>query len=172
LNTPSTRLGTPLVVIFCGSANDVAKNNSNMALKHFRNFVKSNNHTNIILVSAPYRYDLMQSSCVNNEIGLFNRKQMKSVRAYQRASFLEMSSNRKLFANHGLRLNGLRKVVQCKEIVSDTYAMLDQKNDPPVILSWNSDISYTDTLHQGRVINKTSTRIKKTPSMKSDDFLW
>jgi len=114
----------------------------------------------------------MQSSCVNNEIRSFNRKLTKSARAYQYASILEMSSNRKLFTNHGLHLNGLGKEVLSKQIVSHIYAMLDQKKDPLIILSWSSDLSYTDTLYQGRVINRTSTRIKKTSSMKSDDFLW
>jgi hypothetical protein len=113
----------------------------------------------------------MQSSCVNNEIRSFNRKLMKSVRAYQHASILEMVSDRKLFTNHGLHLNELGKEVLSKQIVSHTYAILDQKKDPPVSLSWNSELSYTDTLHQGRVINRTSTRTKKTPSTKSDDFL-
>jgi len=68
----------------------------------------------------------MQSSCLNSEIRSFNRKLMKSVRAYQHASFSEMSSDRKLFTNHGLRLNGLGKEVLSKQIVSHTYAMLDQ----------------------------------------------
>jgi len=45
-----------------------------MALKHFRIFIKSNNHTNIILVNVPHRYDLMQPSFVNNEIRSINRK--------------------------------------------------------------------------------------------------
>ena len=102
----------------------------------------------------------MQSSYVNNGIRSFNRKLMKSVRAYQHASILEMSSNRKLFTSHGLHLNGLGKEVLPKQIVSHIYAMLDQKKDPLIILSWNSYLSYTDTLHQGRVINRTSTRIK------------
>jgi len=62
-----------------------------------------------------------------------------------------------------IHLNGLGKEVLSKQIVSHTYVMLDQKKDPAVILSLNSDLSYTDTLHQGRVINRTSTRIKKTP---------
>jgi len=83
-----------------------------------------------------------------------------------------MVSDRKLFTNHGLHLNGLGKEVLSKQIVSHTYAVLDQKKDPQIILSWNSDLSYTDTQHQGRVINRTPTRIKKTPSMKSNDFLW
>jgi len=94
---------------------------------------------------------------------------MKSARAYQHASTLEMSTNRKLFTNHGLHLNGLGKEVLPKQIVSHIYTVLDQKKDLLIILSWNSDLSYTDT-HQGRVINRTSTRIKKAPSTKSDDF--
>jgi len=98
-------------VILCGGANDVAKNNSKMVLKHIRNFIKSNNHTDIILISAPHGYDLMQSSCVNSEIRSFNRKLMKSARAYQHESFLEIRSDRKLFVNHGLHLNGLGKEV-------------------------------------------------------------
>jgi len=102
-----------------------------MALRHIRNFIKTNNHTNIILVNVPHRYDLMKSSCVNNEIKSFNRKLMKSVRAYQHASILEMSTDRKLFTNHGLHLNGLGKEVVSKQIVSLTYAILDQKKDTP-----------------------------------------
>jgi hypothetical protein len=112
----------------------------------------------------------MQSSCVNNEIRSFNRKLMKSVRAHQHASFLEMVSDRKLFSNHGLHLNGLGKEVLSKKMVPLTYAILDQKKDPPVLLCWNSDISYTDTLHQGRIIERRSTRTKKTPSRKSNDI--
>jgi hypothetical protein len=72
----------------------------------------------------------MKSSCVNNEIKSFNRKLMKSVRAYQHASILEVSNDRKLFTNHGLHLNGLGKEVLSKQIVSLTYAILDQKKDP------------------------------------------
>jgi len=160
------------VVILSGGANDVAKNNSITALRHIRNFIKSHNRTNIISVSAPHRYDLMQSSCVNNAIRSFNGKLMKSVKAYQHASILELSKNRKLFTNHGLHLNSLEKEVLSEQIVSLTYAILDQKKDPPIILNWNSDLGYTDTLHQGRVTNRTSTRTKKTQSTKSDDFLW
>ena len=160
------------VVIFCGGANDVAKNNYETALRHIRNFIKSNNHTSIILVSVPHRHDLIQSSCVNNEIKSFNRKLMKSVTAYQHASILEMGSGRKLFTNHGLHLNGLGKEVQSKQIVSHTYALLDQKKDPSIIFSWNSDLRSTVTLHQGKVTNRASTRTKKIPSTKSDVLLW
>jgi len=99
----------------CGGANNVAKNNSKMALRHIRNFIKSNNHTKIISVSVPRRYDLLQSSCVNNEIKSFNTKLMESVTAYQHASILEMVSDRKLFTNHGLHLKCPGKEVLSKQ---------------------------------------------------------
>jgi hypothetical protein len=130
-NSDITNLTKNNVVIFYGGVNDVAKENSKMALRQIRNFIKSNDHTNIILVSVPQRYDLLESSCVNNEIRARNRKLMQSVGAYQHASILEISSDGKPFTNHGLHLNGLGKEVLSKQIVSHTYAILGHKKDPP-----------------------------------------
>ena len=62
----------------------------------------------------------MKSSYVNNEIKSFSRKLTKSVRAYQHASILEMSTDIKLFTNHGLHLNDLGKEVLAKQTVSLT----------------------------------------------------
>jgi hypothetical protein len=46
----------------------VGINNCAKALQHIMNFIKINNHTSIILLTVPHRYDLMRSSCVNSEI--------------------------------------------------------------------------------------------------------
>jgi hypothetical protein len=62
------------VVVFCGGSNEVSKNMANVALKNISNFVNVNYNTNIILLSAPHRHDLMEFSCVNNEVKAFNRK--------------------------------------------------------------------------------------------------
>jgi len=87
-----------------------------------------------------------------------------------------MSTDRKLFTNHVtnhvLHLTVLGKELLSKQTVSLTYAILDQKNDPPIFLSLNSDLCHTDTLHQESVIIRISTRTKKTPSTKTDEFLW
>jgi hypothetical protein len=171
-NSDITNLTKNDFFIFCGGANDVAKNDSKTALRNIRNFINSNNHTNIISISVPHRYDLMQSSCINSEIRSFNRKLKKSVGAFKHASILEMTSDKNHFTKHSLHLNGLGKKVLSKLIVSHIYAIQDQKKDPPVILHWNPDLSQSGTLHQGTVTNRTSTRTKKTPSTKSDDFLW
>jgi hypothetical protein len=42
------------VLIFCGGANNVGKNNSSKALHHIMDFIKTNKHTNIILVTVPH----------------------------------------------------------------------------------------------------------------------
>lgn len=41
------------VLIFCGGANNVGKNNSTKALQHIMDFIKINNHTHVILVTVP-----------------------------------------------------------------------------------------------------------------------
>jgi len=45
------------VVVVWEGANNVAKNESENGLIHFSNFVKQRKRTNIIIMSAPKRYD-------------------------------------------------------------------------------------------------------------------
>ena len=71
-----------------------------------------------------------------------------------------MGSGRKLFTNHGLHLNGLGKEVLSKQTVSHTYALLDQKKDPPNNLKLNlrseinrytpSGESYKQSIYQNK----------------------
>ena len=79
-------------------------NYAKMALKYITNFIKVNNHTNIIVLSVSHIYNVMESSCVNKEIRSFNRKLMKNVKTFNRTIVLEM--DRKFFTPHGLHLNG------------------------------------------------------------------
>jgi hypothetical protein len=57
-----------------GGANDINKNEVNVGLKHLELFVKHRQNTNIMIVTALHKYDLEESSCVNREIEVFNRK--------------------------------------------------------------------------------------------------
>jgi DNA-binding LacI/PurR family transcriptional regulator len=95
-------------VVFCEGAIDVGRNNSK-ALHQITNFITDNRHTNIILLTAPHRYDVMQASCVNSEITSFNRKLRKMAKVHHHASVLEMPNVRNPFNNHSLHLNGQGK---------------------------------------------------------------
>jgi hypothetical protein len=111
------------VVVFCGGANDIGRNNSSKALHQIMDFITDNKQTtsNILLISAPHRYDLTLASCVNKEITPFNRKLRKMTKMHQHASTLEMPNVRNLFTNHGLHLNG-----QGKEKLSNQSCMFTQ----------------------------------------------
>jgi len=61
-------------VIIWGGANDINRNESNSGLRHIRNFAVQNKHTNVITMTAPHIYDPQDSSCINKEIQVYNRK--------------------------------------------------------------------------------------------------
>ena len=61
-------------LIICSGTNDIDRNYSRNAFENITNFIKNVNHTNIILVSVPYRYDVMDYSPVNSTIKSFNNK--------------------------------------------------------------------------------------------------
>jgi len=60
------------VVVLWGGSNDIAKNNSLEGLKHIIKFLTEANHTNVILLTAPHRHDLITNSYVNVEVEVFN----------------------------------------------------------------------------------------------------
>jgi hypothetical protein len=91
---------------------------------------------------------------------------MKSLKPFNHVSILEMCSERKFITNHGLHLNGLGKEEMAKKIVSYTCTLLNQKKNPPVVLSWSSVNTSTDT-QLGRVSNLVPTTIKESPCKSS-----
>jgi len=59
-------------LILWSGANEVAQNNTMKAFRYLVDFAKNSSHTNIILTSVPHRHDFMSSSCVNEEVRVFN----------------------------------------------------------------------------------------------------
>jgi hypothetical protein len=86
--------------VFWGGANDVSTNNTQEGLKHIVNFTQMNKHTNIILVSVPHRYDLPDWSCVNTEVGTFNRKLMKLMRPFKHVKVVQVDLEREFYTKH------------------------------------------------------------------------
>ena len=69
------------VVLWVGS-NDVARNNSVVGMKHILDLLINSTHTNVILLSAPHRYDLIKDSCVNREVEVFNRSLRNRLKSF------------------------------------------------------------------------------------------
>jgi hypothetical protein len=64
------------IIIWSGSK-DINRNETSIGLKYIKNLLVQNQHTNIIIIPALHRHDLVMSSCINNEIQIFNRKLSK-----------------------------------------------------------------------------------------------
>jgi hypothetical protein len=88
------RLNSKECVIIWGGSQNISKNESSTGLKHIMNFALQNHHTNII-IPALHRHDLVESSCINNEIKGFNRKLSKMTKSMAHVVLPDLTLDRK-----------------------------------------------------------------------------
>jgi hypothetical protein len=98
-------MSTNGIVVVCAGTSDISKNDAKEGLKNIINFAKRNKHTNIIVMEALHRHDLVDWSCVNKEIDLFNRLLPKRVKLYKQVSISRLNLGSQHFTRHGLHMN-------------------------------------------------------------------
>jgi predicted phosphodiesterase len=81
-------------LIICSGMNDTDTNPSRNAFKNITDFIKSVNHTNIIMISVPYRHDVLDYSHVNNKIKALNSKLLKLAKIFNHVNITEPANNR------------------------------------------------------------------------------
>ena len=123
------------LIVICSGTNDYELNGLSLTLQNITNFVKDNNHTNIILMNVPFRYDSPNSITVNMNISVLNGKLQKLVKVFPHTRFLETDNNRNLFTNHGLHLNKWGKQLVNHQIASLLHTTFEQKTTSPIILT-------------------------------------
>jgi hypothetical protein len=124
------------IIVVWGGANDIRKNASRDGFKHITDFVKNSSHTNIILMNAPHRHDLSVSSCVNNEVKVFNRKVQKIMKTFNNVEIVDVDMNREHFTQHGLHMNTSDKEKIARNISDVVRAIGTRKKDKTTILKW------------------------------------
>ena len=113
-----------------GASNDIAKSNSVVGTRHLLELVINANHTNVILMSALHRHDLMSNSCVNKEIEKFNRKLHLRLESLGSVEMIDVGNNRNLYTGHGQHLNTEGKQNMAEKIVSAIECVLSKKVEP------------------------------------------
>ena len=131
-------------VVIWGGSNDIAKNNASTGMKHLLDLVINATHTNIILMSAPHRFDLIETSCVNLEIKNFNSKLRSKLKNIGKVKLIEVDKDRTLFTGHGQHLNARGKENMAKKIASMIKRML-AKETKPIRVKWYLDNETPDT---------------------------
>jgi hypothetical protein len=205
------------VLIVWGGSNNISRNNMREAITNATDFVKNSRQSNIILMSAPHRHDLTQSSCVNKEVARFNSLMRKVIKQNSNTHFLEINSDRSHFTTHGMHMNSKCKDLTAQLLAKHIGSMTDPPQPPPPIsIPWEmksadvptamesseeedkpattpissgsesvnlseesstiSVVEVTDDITNGSdpsdSNNRTSTRRKKIPSTRGNDFLW
>jgi endonuclease IV len=87
------------VVICCGVARDVGRNETKEGLKKVSELIRLLTNTNVIVTCIPHRFDLQAESCVNKEVEQFNRKLQKKMKTFEHVKICNTSANRGHFTN-------------------------------------------------------------------------
>jgi hypothetical protein len=78
-------------------------------IDHIMDFIKADNHTNIVLTNVLIWYDLSYNSQVNKGIRSFNKKLMEITKEHRQVALIEIDVDRKYHTRHGLHFNKLGK---------------------------------------------------------------
>jgi hypothetical protein len=89
-NSDIQHLSKQDVVVVWGGSRDVGKKETNKGINCIQRFVKTNNHTNFIIMDVPHRYDLEQNSCVNKEVEKYNRRIWKHMKVFENTEVIKV----------------------------------------------------------------------------------
>jgi lysophospholipase L1-like esterase len=126
------------VVVLWGGSNDIARNNSIVDMKQILESVINANHTNVILMSVPHRHDLIRNSCVNNEVGAFNRRLRKRLKRSENVEMIDVVSDRVCYTKQGQHLNSEGKENMSKNIAATIECLLSKIVDL-ISVKWYND---------------------------------
>jgi hypothetical protein len=99
--------------------------------KHLGKFVISRQNTNTMTVTAPHSHDLQETSCVNKEIEVFNRKLHKVVKTADNVKIIQANLSRNVLTIQGLHLNISGKEKMAKLIRENIKKLLTRKEEMP-----------------------------------------
>jgi hypothetical protein len=124
------------VIVVQGGSNEVYRNNSKSAISQFVKFCEDLNSVNIIKLDIFHRYNLIETSCVNKEIQVFNKKLKKATKAYKHVTSIEVNNNREAFTRHGMHLNKVGKRQTARQIAREIRQLAVYKVNSIISLDW------------------------------------
>jgi hypothetical protein len=65
-----------VVVILCGGSRYIGKNVSTKGHYYVTHFVENRKYTNVMIMSAPHRFDLSTALCMNEEVRVLIEKRI------------------------------------------------------------------------------------------------
>jgi len=162
------------VLVLWGGSNDISKKSMRNTMTEVFELVKDSKETNIVLISAPHRHDLIPDSCVNKEVCKYNRFMKKLVKLYTNVKYLETDLERSHFTKHGFHLNSKGKDFLVQQLAIQMDLILNKPKSPPISTYWEipNSVSTTDTSYDPIKDSNFLQQRRKCPRQKHSDFLW
>jgi hypothetical protein len=145
-----------------------------IAISNVSDLVKRSLDTNIVLINAPHRHDLIPTLCVNKEVWKYNRLLRKVAKLNTNIQFLELDLDRSHFTSHGMHINSKGKDQLSQQLAKQIDLIFNKPQFPPISIPWeltNPELTNTDP----RDVNTNGNSIqhrRKCPRLKHPDFLW
>jgi len=132
--------------------------------------------TNIVLINAPHRHDLIPDSCVNKEVAKFNRQLKKIVRLYPNVHLLEANLDRNYFTRHGMHPSRKGKELLSQQPAAVVENVFRKEQSVPIIIPCEApslvpNDSETQDLNTDDKRPELQHR-RKCPVRRNQDFLW
>jgi len=83
------------IILICGGSNDFNFDTGESIIDHIMEFIKTNNHTNIVLTNVPIQYDLSYYLQENKGISSFNQKLMEITKEHKQIALIEIDIDKK-----------------------------------------------------------------------------
>jgi len=106
-----------------------------IGMKHILDLALHASNTNVIILCAPHRHDLIKDSCVNREVEVFNRKLQNRLKCLRKVELIEVPNERNLYTKHGQHLNSSGKEVMANKIPLTIESVVKRKVDP-ISIKW------------------------------------
>jgi lysophospholipase L1-like esterase len=127
------------IVVVWGATNDITRNEAKNALTNITDFVKLREHTNVLLVGVPTRFDLLLTSCVNREVTSYNKKLYKQMKQFEQVRLIDSEPQRKYYTQHGMHMNRAGKERMAHRIAEAIKEVLSKKETSTIPLPWKQE---------------------------------
>ena len=126
------------LVVF-GGTNDVERNLIGKNPTSVMSFLNATQHTNVILIDVPLRYDPGKRPHINEEIMNYNRKLHKVTKCFKHVKLVKATINREFFTQHRLHLNKKGKEMMSNKIIEKLLINVDSQEVDVIYLPWKID---------------------------------
>ena len=136
--------------LICGGSNDFNIDKGESIIDHITDFIKTNNHTTIVLANVPVRYDLSYYWEESKGIRSFSKKFMEITEEHKQVALLEINVDKKYHTRQGLHFNKLHKLLFSNKIIRSMYSILGNKPKQSAVMSGKYGIQEDESEADGR----------------------